>query len=173
MNKTTLELIIWTFILIISQALIFNHVCVFGIAVPFVFLYLLVKLPLTISKEWLFTIGFIIGFIVDIFSDTYGMNSLACTLLVALRQPVIRLYVPRDNELSNPTPGIRSLGMFTFTKYVFTTTLLYTTLIFFIEAFSVWGFWRVVLRIITSTILTSFIIVGIDSLTSRKGEKRL
>lgn len=168
MNKSTLDLIIWTLILIIAQALIFNHVCVLGIAVPFVFLYGIVKLPLSVTKDWIYTIGFVIGLILDVFSDTLGMNTLACTILAALRQPIIRLYISRDNELSNPTPGIRSLGIFTFTKYVLTITLLYTTLIFFIEAFSAWGFWRVILRIVTSTILTAFILVGIDSLTSRK-----
>lgn len=168
MNKSTLDLIIWTLILILAQALIFNHVCVFGIAVPFVFLYSIVKLPLSVTKDWIYTIGFVIGLILDVFSDTLGMNTLACTILAALRQPIIRLYISRDNELSNPTPGIRSLGIFTFTKYVLTITLLYTTLIFFIEAFSAWGFWRVILRIVTSTILTAFILVGIDSLTSRK-----
>lgn len=168
MNKSTLDLIIWTLILILAQALIFNHVCVLGIAVPFVFLYGIVKLPLSVTKDWIYTIGFVIGLILDVFSDTLGMNTLACTILAALRQPIIRLYISRDNELSNPTPGIRSLGIFTFTKYVLTITLLYTTLIFFIEAFSAWGFWRVILRIVTSTILTAFILVGIDSLTSRK-----
>lgn len=154
--------------MILAQALIFNHVCVLGVAVPFVFLYTLVKLPLTTSKEWLYTIGFIIGLIVDIFSDTLGMNTLACTILVATRQPIVRLYVPRDNELSNPSPGIKSLGIFTFTKYVLTISLLYTTLIFLIEAFSVWGFARTFLRIMSSTILTALILVGIDSLTSRR-----
>lgn len=168
MNKSTLDLIIWTLILILAQALIFNHVCVLGIAVPFVFLYGIVKLPLSVTKDWIYTIGFVIGLILDVFSDTLGMNTLACTILAALRQPIIRLYISRDNELSNPTPGIRSFGIFTFTKYVLTITLLYTTLIFFIEAFSAWGFWRVILRIVTSTILTAFILVGIDSLTSRK-----
>ena len=62
MNKSALELIIWTFILILAQALIFNHVNVLGVAVPFVFLYTLIKIPLTTSKEWLFTSGFLIGF---------------------------------------------------------------------------------------------------------------
>lgn len=173
MNKLTLELIIWTFILILAQALVFNHVNVLGVAVPFVFIYTLIKLPLAISKEWGFTIGFIIGIVVDIFSNTLGMNALACTLLMALRQPIIRLYIPRDNDLSNPMPGIQSLGLITFTKFVLTVSLLYTTLIFFIESFSTLGLVNVIIRISSSTIITTSIIVGIDSLTSRKREKRL
>lgn len=173
MNKTAIHLIIWTFVLIVAQALVFNHVCLFGYAVPFVFLYTLVKLPLTLSKEWLFTIGFFVGLTIDIFSDTLGMNALACTLSVALRQQVIRLYVARDNELTDPYPGIRSLGMYTFIKYTLTFTFVYCCLIFFIDSLSVVGILNVIIRIISSTILTTLLIVGLDSITSRKSEKRL
>lgn len=173
MNKTAIHLIIWTFVLIVAQALVFNHVCLFGYAVPFVFLYTLVKLPLTLSKEWLFTLGFIVGLTIDIFSDTLGMNTLACTLSVALRQQVIRLYVARDNELTDPYPGIRSLGMYTFIKYTLTFTFVYCCLIFLIDSLSVVGILNAIIRIISSTILTTLLIVGLDSITSRKSEKRL
>lgn len=173
MNRSIIHLTIWSVILILAQALVFNHVCLFGYAVPFVFLYTLVKLPLNMSREWLFTIGFCVGLIIDIFSDTLGMNALASTLIMALRQPILRLYVPRDNELADQFPGIRSLGMFTFIKFTLTFTFVYTTLIFFIDAFSVIGFLNVIVRIITSTILTTLLLVGIECLTSRKSEKRL
>lgn len=173
MNKSAIQLIFWTVILILAQALVFNHICLFGYAVPFVFLYTLIKLPLNLSKEWLFTIGFTVGLIVDIFSDTLGMNALACTLAMALRQPILRLYVPRDNELANPYPGIKSLGIFTFIKFTLTFTFIYTTLIFFIDAFSVVGLLNVIIRIIASTILTTLLLVGIESLTTRRSEKRL
>ncbi|MEF2644340.1 MAG: rod shape-determining protein MreD [Paramuribaculum sp.] len=168
-----IALIFWSIALILLQALVFNHVCLFGYAVPFVFLYILVKLPLNMSKEWLFTIAFFVGLIVDIFSDTLGMNALACTLTMALRRPVIRLYVAREDELTDPRPGLRTLGTFTFIKFVLTVSLIFCTFIFFIESFSTLGLVRVLLRIGASTLLTTLLIVGIDSLTIRKREERL
>lgn len=173
MNKSALQLFLWSIVLMLAQALVFNHVCLFGYAVPFVFVYVLAKLPLTLSREWLFTLGFAVGLTVDIFSDTLGMNALAATITVALRHPIIRLYVQRDEELPDTYPGIQSFGMYTFVKYVLTLSLLYCTLIFFIDSFSTFDLWRIVLRIIASTVLTSLILVGIDSLTVSKREKRL
>lgn len=173
MNHSALTLLIWSIVLILAQALVFNHVCLFGVAVPLVFVYILVKLPITMPKEWLFTTAYVVGLIIDIFSDTLGMNALACTLTIAVRRQVIRMYVARDEELPDPYPGLKSFGTFTFVKYVLTFTLLYCVLIFSIESFSAHNLTQLILRIIFSILLTSMLILGIDCLTVRKSEKRL
>lgn len=173
MNRKAISLFFWSVILILAQAVLFNQICLFGYAVPFVFIYTLVKLPVNMSREWQFTLAFLIGMAVDIFSDTLGMNALACTLAMALRRPIIRLYVVRDEELPDVYPGLQSLGTFTFIKYALTFTLIYCTLIFFIESFSIQNITRLLLRIGASTILTTLLLTGIDSLTIKKSEKRL
>ena len=58
MNKASISLFIWAILLILAQVLVFNRICLFGVAVPFVFLYILIKLPITLSREWMSTIGF-------------------------------------------------------------------------------------------------------------------
>ena len=65
MNKASISLFIWAILLILAQVLVFNRICLFGVAVPFVFLYILIKLPITLSREWMFTIGFAVGMIID------------------------------------------------------------------------------------------------------------
>ena len=77
MNRSAISLIIWSIVLILAQVLVFNHICLFGYAVAFVFIYTLIKLPISMSKEWQFTIAFLLGLVIDIFSDTLGMNTLA------------------------------------------------------------------------------------------------
>ena len=173
MNKSAIILILVSLLLIIAQAVVFNHVSLWGVAMPFVFIYILVKLPVNLSLSWLFTISFAVGLIIDIFSDTMGMNALACTLTMALRRPIIHLYFNRDEEISDAYPGIKTFGTFTFTKYVLTLTLVYCSLFFFIEAFSVFRITRLLTCIGASTLLTTILIICIDSLTVRKGEKRL
>ena len=173
MNRSAITLIVWTLILILAQVLVFNHVFLFGYAIPLVFVYTLLKLPTTLSKEWQFTVAFILGLIIDIFSDTPGLNALASIVTVALRRPIIRLYVLRDDELSDPYPGMKSFGGFTFFKYVLTFCFLYCAIIFIVEELTLAHPERLVLRIVSSTILTSLLILGIDSLNVQKSEKRL
>ena len=88
MNKTAIILIALFLVLVPAQAVIFNNLILFNIALPLVFIYLIISLPVTLSTNWSLTIGFVTGLAVDIFSDTSGMNALACTTLAFIRKPV-------------------------------------------------------------------------------------
>ena len=116
---------------------------------------------------------FFLGLVVDVFSDTYGMNAIACTMLAMLKRPVLRLYVPREEDLTRPEPSMLSLGTAVFMKYLLTMTLIYCTLIFLIEAFTFFNPLQLVLRIIFSTLLSMFLMLGIDSIMTPRSEKRL
>ncbi len=173
MSKTTLQFLLLGFILVLAQVVVFNHICLFNVAVPMVFFYLIIRLPITLSINWALTIGFFFGLIVDIFSDTYGMNALACTIEAMLRRPILRLYVPREEDLTRPEPSMYSLGTSAYLKYLLTMTLLYCTLIFLIEAFTFFNPIQLGLRIVTSTMLSMVLMLGIDSLMTPRSEKRL
>lgn len=168
-----LQFILLGFILVLAQVIVFNHICLFNVAVPLVFIYLLVRLPITLSVNWMLTIGFFLGLTVDIFSDTYGMNTLACTIEAMMRKPILRLYVPREEDLTRPEPSMYSLGTATYLKYLLTLTLLYCGLIFLIEAFTFFNPVRLLLRIVFSTILSMALMIGIDSFMTPQSEKRL
>lgn len=173
MAKTALQFILLYVVMVLAQVIVFNHICLFGYAVPLVFIYLIIKLPMTMNVNWVLTISFLLGLTIDIFSDTQGMNSLACTILGVLRRPVLRLYFPREDEMSTPQPSFRSLGVSVYLKYVFSISLIYCTLFFLIETFSFFNTLRLFIKIASSTLLTFIIIIAIDSLTSRRREKRL
>ncbi|MDE5904631.1 MAG: rod shape-determining protein MreD [Duncaniella sp.] len=168
-----LQFILLGFILVLAQVIVFNHICLFNVAVPLVFIYLLVRLPITLSVNWMLTIGFFLGLTVDIFSDTYGMNTLACTIEAMMRKPILRLYVPREEDLTRPEPSMYSLGTATYLKYLLTLTLLYCSLIFLIEAFTFFNPVRLLMRIVFSTILSMALMIGIDSFMTPQSEKRL
>lgn len=173
MSKVTVQLILMALLLIIAQVVVLNHICLFGVAVPFAFIYIILRLPLSTNQNLVLTVSFLLGLVIDVFSDTQGMNSLTCTLIGAVRKPILRLYFPRENELSDPCPSISSLGFITYAKYAFTISFLYCTIIFIIEAFSFFNMTVLIMRILFSTFLTTLLLIGIDSLTLRRHEKRL
>lgn len=173
MSKLTLQFILLVVILVFAQVIVFNHICLFNVGVPMVFIYLIIRLPITLAVNWVLTIGFFLGLIVDVFSDTYGMNAVACTVLAMLKRPVLRLYVPREEDLVRPEPSMMSLGAGVYMKYLLTLTLIYCALIFTIEAFTFFNPLQLVLRIIFSTFLSMIIMLGIDSIMTPRSEKRL
>lgn len=173
MSKTTLQFILLSVILVMAQVIVFNHMCLFNVAAPVVFIYVILRLPNTLSVNSILTIGFLLGLTVDIFSDTYGLNAMGCTVLAMVRRPVLRLYVPREEDLARPEPSMYSLGTPVYIKYLLTMTLIYCVLIFGIEAFSLFHPLLTVLRIVCSTVLSIILMIGIDSLMTPKSEKRL
>lgn len=173
MTKLILKYLFMFVVLLLAQAVVFNHVCLFNVALPFVFIYFIISLPASLSVNWTLTFAFLMGTAVDLFSDTLGMNALACTVAGVLRRPILRVYIPREEDLPATEPSMRSLGISVYVKYVITFTLLYCLLIFIVESFTFFHFGRMLMRIICSTALTGVLILGIDSLTINRREKRL
>jgi hypothetical protein len=173
MSKPLLNYILLFIVLVLSQAVIFNNLALFGCAMPFVFIYLIISLPVTLSTNWSLTAGFVVGLLVDIFSNTYGINAMACTFLSFVRKPVFHLYVSRDEDLAGQRPTMRTMGSGTYMKYALTMILLYCIFALTIEAFTFFNFLRLLLRIVTSTLYTFIIIYAIDSLSVSRREKKL
>lgn len=174
MTKSILQFILLYIILVMAQVLVFNRLYLFDTALPLVFIYFIMRLPVTMSLVWVLTLSFLLGFTIDVFSDTLGMNALACTLLAPMRLPVLRLYFPREEDLTNPEPSMRSLGVGIYMKFAISISLLYCILFFTIESFTFFNIGKLILRIIGSSILTFIIIMCIDSLINhQRSEKRL
>lgn len=173
MNKTALALLLSFLILIPAQAVFFNHLVLFNVAVPFVFIYLIITLPVTFSANLAMTIGFLTGLCVDILSDTPGVNTLSCTCLAFMRRPVFHLYVPSDNDLAEQRPSLRTMAPGPFLKYVLTMSVAYCFLVFSVEAFQIFNFKLYVLRVAASSAFTFIIIYALAALARSRREKRL
>lgn len=151
-------------ICILVQALIFNHIVLFHVAIPFVFIYFIIRLPINLKLPYLFTLAFLLGLIVDIFSDTPGVNALACTLIAALKTPIYYAYVAKDDTTSRLTPGVSSMGIADYSKYLLTFVVIYSILAFTIEYFSFADVKGIVIMSASSAALTFVILLSIDCL---------
>lgn len=173
MTKTILQFILKCLLLILAQVVIFNNMVLFNAIVPLVFIYIIISAPVTWSVNVILTVGFFSGLAVDIFANTQGINSLACTILAMLRRPIFYLYMQRDDDLSGLKPSQRSMGFAAFMKYTATMVLVYCLLVFGIDAFAIFNLWRFLLQVVGSAIFTTLIIYALDSIFTRWNEKRL
>lgn len=149
--------------MVVSQVVIFNRIWLFNVALPLVFIYFIVILPTELNVKWVLTLSFLLGFSVDIFSDTLGLNALCCTVAGALRQPVMKLYVPRDDEKNSVVPSPRSIGRVTFMKYLITMTTLYCFLFFITLSFEFFNFPRLIARTCASSALTFLVLLAFSN----------
>lgn len=173
MSKTALEFIFRLVLLILAQAVIFNHLVIAGVAVAFVFVYAIVSMPVTWHTNVSVAVGFLTGLCVDIFSDTLGVNTLACTVLAFVRKPEFHLYMQSDEDLSAQRPSIRTMGAFPYMKYLVTMTVTYCLCYFVIDSFAFFDLPRMLVSIVASAVYTFVVIYSIDSIFTHTNEKRL
>ncbi len=172
MNREIFKYAFLFIVMLLVQVLICNHIALFNVAVPMVFIYFIVKLPIGMSRSLLFTLSFLLGFMVDLFSDTLGVNSLACTLLSVMKKPVFFAYVQRDDRSEEVVPGLSSMGPAVFSKFLLTLSTVYCLMAFCIEYFSFADVKDILIMSVSSGVLTFLLLLGFDSLIITKREKR-
>lgn len=172
MKNSLLHFLILFVALLVAQ-IICSKIILFGVAMPIIYIYLILRLPLNYSLNWTLTIAFLFGLFVDMFNNTQGMNALACVMMTIVRRPVFNLFNLKDDEDSDPVPSIDSLGIANYLKYMATLVAVYCTVLFLTQAFTLHNFPLTLLRIIASSVLSILLIFSIDSLVSTEREKRL
>lgn len=155
-------------ICVILQVLIFNYISLFYVAFPILFIYFLARLPIDIKLPLLFTLAFALGLIIDIFSDTPGVNALACVLIAALRQPIYFAYVEKDDHTRHLIPSVSNLGILTYSKYLLSFIIIYCFLVFSIEYFSFANVKDIVILSAASALFSFVILLAVDCLIPAK-----
>ncbi|MBQ2163621.1 MAG: hypothetical protein II559_00800 [Muribaculaceae bacterium] len=171
--KNTLFHFLILFVALLVAQVICSKIVLFSVAMPVIYIYLILRLPLNYSLNWTLTIAFLFGLFVDMFNNTQGMNSLACVVMTIVRRPVFDMFILRDDEDNDPIPSMDSLGITGYLKYMATLVTIYCAVLFLTQAFTLHNFPLTLLRIVASSVLSILLIFGIDSLVSTQREKRL
>ncbi len=168
MAKSIFQNLIILICLILVQVLICNHMVLFNVAMAFIFIYVIINLPIHLNTGWLLTWAFLSGLIVDIFSDTLGVNALACTILAIIKRPVFYAYIPKDDRTKEIEPSLATLGFNIYSKYLLTMVAAYCLMVFIIEYFNFADIKEILIMSGSSALLSFLILMGIDSLIVNK-----
>ena len=155
------------FILASIQILVLNNVQISGYINPFVYILFIMLLPPKMPKAIVLILGFIMGFTIDVFSDSYGIHSSATVLLAFLRPKVLALVSVKGGE-DLEAIGIKQLRINRFFTYSSILCLVHHFTLFFIEAFRVNEFFDTFLRALYSSIISISMMLMIESLFSNQ-----
>lgn len=158
--------LLWIVISLFAQVLIFNHLSLAGGVVLF-YLYMAVKLPVELPRPLQIFIGFIVGFILDMFSSTPGLHALACTTIMWMRLPLLHMYVVAE-DIKNGAPTLQKLGFETFMRYLISITIVYSLLLYLTEAFTLFNIVSFLCRVSLSVILTFIVLMAVEIASTRR-----
>ena len=150
-------------VVVFLQVTIGNSIHLLGVAIPFLYIYFILKFDSGTSRNELMLWAFFFGLTIDVFADTPGMNAAATVLLAFLRPSLLRLFTPRDN-LDSFIPSFKTIGITPFLKYTTASVFVHSLALLSIEFFSFSSIWLLLLRVLLCTILTVTCIVAVEGI---------
>jgi rod shape-determining protein MreD len=143
-------------ILIGIQVFLLKNMVIYGLNVPYLYILFILFLPFQTPNWLLFTLAFITGLTVDIFSDTLGLHAAACILLAFFRTIIIRLTIQEESYESQPIPALGIMGFRWFFFYALILTLIHH---FFLLNFEVFRFTEIPNTLSRVLISSSFTLI--------------
>lgn len=161
------DIILFVF-LILLQVLFLNQINIFGVATPLLYIYFLIKLPMGCNRFYVIISAFLMGFIIDIFLNTPGMNAAATTIVATFRRPFMNLIYSKE-EYEDFVPSIYHSSK-DFIWFAGIIVIIHQILLFFIESFTFFNLTNTLIRIAASSAITLVLIFAMDGLMYRKVE---
>lgn len=163
-----LKAIITFILLLVVQIIVCNNILLFNIATPFIYIFFIISLPMNVGLNVLMLVSFLSGFLVDLFSDTMGVNCMACLILSVLRKPIFYAYVSKEDKFIAATPSVLSMGWWNYLKYILTLSAIFCLLVFSIELFNFLSVGRIMLMAAGSTLFTVVLLLACDALLNHE-----
>ena len=133
-----------------------------GYAIPLLAIYPLLKIPYSWGASRMLTMAFVLGMVLDWAANTPGLQVIALTSAMMIRH-IYRLIALRDFESGEQFCSTRSLGVSRYIYYTIAVVVTYITLLFVIESFTMFYPLQILLRIVSSSVLTLLLIFFIES----------
>lgn len=152
----------WFVVLLLLQALVFNHVHILGYATPMPYVYFLLILPLA-TPHWLYVAsGFVLGLCIDLFTSTPGVAAGATCLAGFLSPYLLRAFAPGDLDADAFEPSARSMEWAGFMKYAAALVIIHSVAFFSLEAFSFADWSTLLINMGGSAVLTTLLIAAME-----------
>jgi rod shape-determining protein MreD len=144
-------------LLVLLQVWLFNKIHIGGFAMPLVYIYFIIKLPVEMNRNLVLLLSTLLGLTIDLFTFTLGLNMLATITAGFSRAYFLKLFAPR-NIFESFSPSFATFGKAMFRRYAGIMILLHQIVLYATESFSLFEPVLLVLRIAGSFLLTLFLI---------------
>lgn len=153
------------------QIFLLQNVGYYNLATPFLYILVILILPIRTPNWLLFVLAFLSGLVIDIFYDTIGLHAAACSALALARISFITLTLQQDKYEADLSPSLGNMGFRWFFFYTTTLTIIHHSVLFLFEAFRLSDTFYTLLRIIASSIFTIVLIFVYECIFFHKKER--
>jgi hypothetical protein len=118
-------------------------------------------------------LGFLIGFVLDLFSNTPGLHAAACGLMAYVRPSILNLLLAQEaSEEVNKEPSIETMGWGPYLFYVFVLTFIHHFYLVLLEWLQFGSFGYFLGKVIATSTMSVVLIFLVELLMNRRKLKR-
>ncbi|NMH27196.1 rod shape-determining protein MreD [Flavobacterium silvaticum] len=157
MNSTVIFNIIRFFLLIAAQVVIFNNLTLFGFITSFPYILFIMLYPVNGNRNVLLAVSFLLGILMDMFSNSGGVHAAACLVLAYFRPGIFKFSFGLSYEYQT----VRLDDVLTPERFSFIliSVVVHHFTMFLLEVFRLVLFWEVLLRTLCSTVFTILVCI--------------
>ncbi|HNQ27175.1 MAG TPA: rod shape-determining protein MreD [Aquaticitalea sp.] len=166
MNSATINSILRFVALVLLQTLVLNHVNFLGYINPYPYILFIMLFPVGNNSTWFVFLAFLLGFCVDLFTDSGGIHAAACVTIAFVRPAILKfsfgtIYDYQSIKFHQTDLGSR-LGYFA------TIILIHHLILFSLEVFNITNIILILKKTLFSSIFTILLCTIISILFSPK-----
>jgi len=155
-------------LLVLAQVLLFNNLNFFGFINPLVYVLFFYWYPIRENRALFILVGFLLGLIIDVFSDTLALHTVACITLAYLRPVLMRFCFGANFDFQGFTfKNSTRLQRITFLLLLIA---IQHTVYYSLEILSISHFLLILKKILFTSVLTFVICVLLSSLFAFENE---
>lgn len=157
MNSALLVNIFRFVLLLATQIIVFNNMNFFGFISPFPYVLFIILYPVNGNKSGLLLASFLLGLIMDMFSNSGGIHATACLALAYFRPFLFKFSFGLSYEYQ--TVKLNDVLTPERFSFILLSVVIHHLVLFILEAFQFSFFWDILLRTLLSTVFTIIICI--------------
>ena len=166
MNNNIQTLTISFFALLLIQFFVLNSFQFTKFIIPYFYLIFIVLFPVNINKLIFLIIAFLMGFIVDLLTYSFGVHAFTCVLVAYMRTPILKIFAGRA-ELELKEITVESLSIIKFLVFSSILVFIHHLIVFHLELFSFKKFFITTFQSIVSSFFTLLVFMFHQLLTGK------
>lgn len=140
---------------------------------PYLYFLFILWLPFGINRLSITILGFILGFVLDLFSNTPGLHAAACGLMAYIRPSILNLLLAQEaSEEVHKEPSVGTMGWGPYLFYVFSLTFIHHFYLVLLEWLEFGSFTYFIGKVITTTTMSVLLIFLVELIMNRRKLKR-
>lgn len=150
--------LLWV-LLIFLQVSIFNFVEIHPAVSINQYTFLVIILPLSVSRYFALVLAFLTGLTIDMFLNTPGLHAAALTSMAYFKYFILKFMISSAGYDDDPQDAFKSFGFLKFTAYAALMLLVFHFVLFSLEWFRFSALPFILLKTFLSTLLTLIVVI--------------